>query len=89
MANMGCGRGGFFYGFMVVELKVAVIVVEGGGVFIMGHMWVHDGYGGGGGGGVVVVMVVAWPWVSVLSFGDKFGFQLWVLSFGDKNQFGY
>ena len=50
MANMGCGRGGFFYGFMVVELKVAVIVVEGGGVFIMGHMWVHDGYGGGGGG---------------------------------------
>ena len=53
----------------------------------MGHMWVHDGYGGGW--GVVVVMVVAWPWVSVLSFGDKFGFQLWVLSFGDKNQFGY
>ena len=36
-----------------------------------------------------MVMVVAWPWVSVLSFGDKFGFQLWVLSFGYKNQFGY
>ena len=36
---------------MVVELGVAVVVVEGGGVFIMGHMWVHGGEG--------VVMVVA------------------------------
>ena len=45
----------FFCGFMVVELGVAVVVVEGGGVFIMGHMWVH----GGEGGGVAVVMVVA------------------------------
>ena len=38
----------FFYGFMVVELGVAVVVVvEGGGVFIMGHMWVHGSKGGG------------------------------------------
>ena len=36
---------------MVVELGVAVVVVEGGGVFIMGHMWIHGGEG--------VVMVVA------------------------------
>ena len=36
MANMGCGRGGFFYGFMVVELKVVVIVVEGGWGFYYG-----------------------------------------------------
>ena len=36
----------FFCGFMVVELGVAVVVVEGGGVFIMGHMWVHGGEGG-------------------------------------------
>ena len=28
----------FFCGFMVMELGVAVVVVEGGGVFIMGHM---------------------------------------------------
>ena len=38
----------FFYGFMVVELGVTVVVVvvvEGGGVFIMGHMWVHGGEG--------------------------------------------
>ena len=43
---------------MVVELGVTVVVVvvvEGGGVFIMGHMWVH----GSKGGGVAVVMVVA------------------------------
>ena len=47
---------GFFCGFMVVESRVVVVVVvEGGGVFIMGHMWVH----GGEGGGVAVVMVVA------------------------------
>ena len=45
----------FFCGFMVVELGVAVVVelgvavvvVEGGGVFIMGHMWVRGGEGGG------------------------------------------
>ena len=37
----------FYCGFMVVELGVAVVVVEGGGVFIMGHMWVHGGKGGG------------------------------------------
>ena len=37
----------FFCGFMVVELGVAVVVVEGGGVFIMGHMLVHGGEGGG------------------------------------------
>ena len=36
MANMGCGRGGFFYGFMVVELKVAMVVVEGGWGFYYG-----------------------------------------------------
>ena len=38
----------FFCGFMVVELGVTVVVVvvvEGGGVFIMGHMWVHGGEG--------------------------------------------
>ena len=32
---------------MVVELGVAVVVVERGGVFIMGLMWVHGGEGGG------------------------------------------
>ena len=39
----------FFCGFMVVELGVTmvVVVVERGGVFIMGHMWVHGGEGGG------------------------------------------
>ena len=37
----------FFCGFMVVELGVIVVVVEGGGVFIMGHMWVHGSEGGG------------------------------------------
>ena len=38
----------FFYGFMVVELGVAVVmVVEGGGVFVMGHMWVHGSEGEG------------------------------------------
>ena len=37
----------FFCGFMVVELGDVVLVVEGGGVFIMGHMWVHGGEGGG------------------------------------------
>ena len=26
---------------------VVVVVEEGGGVFIMGHMWVHGGEGGG------------------------------------------
>ena len=33
----------FFCGFMVVEL--GVVVVEGGEIFIMGHMWVHGGEG--------------------------------------------
>ena len=38
----------FFCGFMVEELGVAVVVVvEGGEVFIMGHMWVRGGEGGG------------------------------------------
>ena len=40
----------FFCGFMVVEelgVAVVVMVVEGGGVFIMGHMWVHGGEGEG------------------------------------------
>ena len=37
----------FFCGFLVVELGVAVVVVEGGGIFIMGHMWVHGDEGGG------------------------------------------
>ena len=32
---------------MVVVLGVAVVVVEGGGVFIMGLMWVRGGDGGG------------------------------------------
>ena len=51
----------FFYGFMVVELGGAVVVVEGGGVFIMGHMWVHGGEGGGllwGGEGLGMFFVV-------------------------------
>ena len=69
---------------MVVELGVAVVVVvvvvvEGGGVFIMDHMWVHGGEGGGlpWGGGVtmsfslgmffVVIVVVA---VAVGGWGD-------------------
>ena len=37
----------YFCGFMVVELGVVVVVVEGGGVFIMVHMWVHGSEGGG------------------------------------------
>ena len=53
----------FFCGFMVVELGVAVVVVvEGGGIFIMGHMWVHGGEGGG------VAVVRGLPWVSGLRF---------------------
>ena len=37
----------FFCGFMVLELGVAVVVVVGGGNFIMGHMRVHGDEGGG------------------------------------------
>ena len=49
---------------MVVELGVAVVVVvvEGGGVFIMGHMWVHGDEGGG------LLWSWWWPWVSRLRF---------------------
>ena len=28
--------------------------------------------------------VVAWPWVSVLSFGDDFGFRLWFSTLATK-----
>ena len=57
----------FFCGFMVVELGVAMVVMEGGGVFIMSHMWVHGGEGGG----------LWWPWVSGVAMGWWRGHGFW------------